>query len=88
MNQGNCELLLHLNNQRRTKILSGKIKDLLDQIIQSKAKGDPIMEKLTKTKLLVKGIRVDSYSANSEDDPVILQKVQQAAQDFGIELRV
>lgn len=66
--------------------MAGQIKSLLDQIIDAKAKGDPIMQKLTKTKLLVKGIRVDSFTPVSEDDPVILQKVKQAAQDFGVEL--
>ncbi|MGE3728263.1 MAG: hypothetical protein AB7I41_22100 [Candidatus Sericytochromatia bacterium] len=46
------------------------------------------MEKLTKTKLLVKGIRVETFTPISEDDPVMLQKVQQVAQDFGVTLAV
>ncbi len=68
--------------------MSGKIKTMLDQIILEKAKGDPIMEKLTKTKLLVKGIRVENFTPISEDDPVMLQKVKQVAQDFGVTLAV
>ncbi|MBT9547946.1 MAG: hypothetical protein IV090_21330 [Candidatus Sericytochromatia bacterium] len=68
--------------------MAGKIKTLLDQIILEKAKGDPIMEKLTKTKLLVKGIRVENFTPISEDDPVVLQKVQQVARDFGVTLAV
>lgn len=68
--------------------MAGKIKSLLDQIITEKAKGDPIMEKLTKTKLLVKGIRVENYTSSSDDDPVVLQKLQQVAQDFGLQLTV
>ena len=67
--------------------MAGKIKSYLDQIIASKANGDPIMEKLTKTKLLVKGIRVDSFSTSSEDDSGMLEKVKLAAQNFGVELR-
>lgn len=68
--------------------MAGQIKLLLDRIILEKAKGDPIMEKLTKTKLLVKGIRVETFTPISEDDPVMLQKVQQVAQDFGVTLAV
>ncbi|PIQ25287.1 hypothetical protein COW36_19865 [bacterium (Candidatus Blackallbacteria) CG17_big_fil_post_rev_8_21_14_2_50_48_46] len=68
--------------------MAGQIKTLLDQLIQVKANGDPIMEKLTKTKLLVKGIRVDSFSDQSEDDPALIQKVMQAATDFGVALKV
>lgn len=66
--------------------MAGQIKQLLDQVIQAKANGDPIMEKLTRTKLLVKGIRVENYTSNSDDDPVVLQKVKQAAADFGVQL--
>ena len=67
--------------------MAGKIKLYLDQIIANKANGDPIMEKLTKTKLLVKGIRVDSFSESSEDEPGMLEKVKLAALNFGVELR-
>ena len=45
------------------------------------------MEKLMKTKLLVKGIRCEQFTAASEDDAVILQKVRQAANDFGVQLK-
>jgi len=68
--------------------LAGQIKSLLDQIIQHKSQGDPIMEKLMKTKLLVKGIRCDQFTLTSDDDPTILHKVQQAAVDFGVPLKV
>lgn len=68
--------------------MAGQIKSMLDQIIAQKANGDPIMEKLTKTKLLVKGIRVDSFTDSSEDDPVMIQKIEKAANDFGVSLAI
>lgn len=68
--------------------MAGQIKNMLDQIIAQKAQGDPIMEKLTRTKLLVKGIRVDNFDENSEDDPQVIQKVEKAANDFGVTLAV
>jgi len=68
--------------------VSGQVKQMLDQIIAEKGQGDPIMEKLIQTKLLIKGIRVEQFTESSEDDPVFIEKVRQAAQAFGVGLKV
>lgn len=67
--------------------MSGQIKFYLDQIMASKARGEPFTEKLTRTKLLAKGINFDAYSEASEDDVGVLRKVKQAAKDFGVQLK-
>lgn len=66
--------------------MTGKIKFLLDQILATRSRGDPFTEKLTRTKLLVKGIDVDLYTVNSPDDIGVLTKVKYAAKDFGVVL--
>ena len=66
--------------------MPGEISFLLNQILTIRAGGDPFTEKLTRTKLLVKGINVDLYDASSPDDPLTLKKVKHAARDFGIVL--
>jgi len=68
--------------------MPGQVKQMLDQIIAEKGQGDPIMEKLIQTKLLIKGIRVEQFTEFSEDDPVFIEKVRQAAQAFGVGLKV
>lgn len=55
--------------------MAGKIKTLIDSIIEQRAKGSKIIEGVVKTKLILKGINPKDYDHNSPDDPVILGKL-------------
>jgi hypothetical protein len=66
--------------------LPGQIKILLEQLILTKSLGDPIVAKMTKIKILAKGIRVDDFHEQSEDEPVVIEKITKIYQDFGVDL--
>ena len=65
----------------------GKIKAMLDDIIEQRSKGNPVLTITTKSKLLLKGIDYEKYTPQSSDDPVIVAKVKQCAQEMGIEVK-
>lgn len=66
--------------------MAGKIKKMIDTIISTRAKGDPVLEKTIKTKLVLKGINPDSYGPNSPDDPAVIEKLTAIARDFNVNL--
>lgn len=66
--------------------MPGKIKTICDKIIQDRAKGNPAMEKITKTKLALKGINPDKFTAASPDDEEIIKNLTQIAKELGVSL--
>lgn len=57
------------------KKMAGKIKQMIDEIIEHQSKGNPAMVHFAKTKLTLRGINPDKFDAFSEDDPVIIAKL-------------
>jgi hypothetical protein len=68
--------------------MSGKIMQLIDTVIKERAQGNPSLETTTKTKLLLKGIDFRKYTSSSEDDPEVIAKIIQIAQEMNIQLKV
>jgi hypothetical protein len=66
--------------------LAGKIKSMIDTIIEKRAGGNPTIISTTKTKLLIKGINVENYNTGSDDDPAVIQKLSDIAKELGINL--
>jgi hypothetical protein len=64
--------------------MPGRIKKLIDQIIQQKSGGKLVLANIVATKLILKGINPDKFDAASPDDPVIIGKVKQAAAEMGV----
>jgi len=64
--------------------MAGLIKIMIDKIITQKAKGNVTMINLTKTKLILKGVNPDKFTAASEDDSAIIQKVRIIAKEMGV----
>ena len=63
--------------------MAGRIKQMIDQIVTERSKGNPFLERTTRTKLLLKGINPMQYTESSPDDPAILQKLKAVAQELG-----
>jgi len=55
--------------------LAGKIKEIIDRIIQERSKGNPAIAEMTKAKFILKGVNPNKFSKCSEDDPVIIEKL-------------
>jgi hypothetical protein len=67
--------------------MSGKIKELIDRIIQERSKGNPGIVETTKAKLILKGINPNKFDSNSEDDRVIIEKLFIIAEQLNIKIQ-
>ena len=64
--------------------MAGQIKRMIDEIIDQKAKGDQALEYLMLAKLALKGVNTKKYDEQSDDDPVIIDRLRMVAKDFGV----
>ena len=62
--------------------MAGRIKQMIDSIIEERSKGDLLLIKTTKTKLMLKGININKYSSQSKDDPLIIEKLERLIADL------
>ncbi|MGA7828598.1 MAG: hypothetical protein WCA04_13100 [Geobacteraceae bacterium] len=62
--------------------MAGKIRQMIDSIITQRAKDNPMLERVIKTKLILKGINPNKYTLQSEDDPVVLGKLEKMIADL------
>jgi hypothetical protein len=67
-------------------VMSGKIKVLIDKLINERAQGNESVAITTRTKLLLKGIDTKKYTPASEDDPDVIAKIVKIAQEMNISL--
>jgi hypothetical protein len=67
--------------------MAGQIKQMIDAIIQARSKGNSTIATTTKTKIVLKGVNPDAYNAGSMDDPKVIAKVRDIAQELGIVLK-
>ena len=64
--------------------MAGQIQKMIQATITQKAKGNMVIENSIRTKMYLKGIAVDKYTAISPDDPAVVQKVREVAKEFGV----
>lgn len=66
--------------------MSGRIKSMIDTIIEKRSNGSHVLRQTTQMKLLLKGIDSNMYSETSYDDPEVIESVQLAAKELGVNL--
>lgn len=66
--------------------MAGQVKKMIDTIIQQRSQGNPAIASSTRIKLAIKGIDPKNFTETSTDDPVVLGKLQQLAQELSIKL--
>jgi len=64
--------------------MSGKIKLLIEEIIEKRSKGNLVLANTTRTKIVLKGIDPNKYTSASEDDPAVIAKLQNIAKEMGL----
>jgi hypothetical protein len=64
--------------------MKGEAKKIIDIIVMARSKGDPAMMSIVRTKLILKGLNPSRFSADSDDDPLIIDKLKQAAREFEV----
>lgn len=57
--------------------MAGKIREIMQTIIQERSMGNPAIAEMTKAKFILKGIRLEHFDQNSEDDPAVIEKLLQ-----------
>jgi len=56
--------------------MAGKIRQMIDTIISQRTKDNPMLVAVIKTKLMLKGIDPNKFTAQSDDDPAIIAKLE------------
>jgi len=64
--------------------MAGKIKNMIEEIIEKRSNGNETIKNTTKTKLILKGIDPDVYDSSSEDLPDVVEKLKVIAQELGL----
>ena len=64
--------------------MAGQIQRMIETVIAQKAKGNAVFAISIRTKLYLKGVAVDKFTAASPDDPAVMQKVREIAKEFGV----
>jgi len=62
--------------------MAGKIKNMIDSIIDQRAKDNPMLQGVIRTKLMLKGIDPKKYTLQSDDDPGIISKLEALVKDL------
>ncbi len=62
--------------------MSVRIKEMIDNIISSKAENNPMLAKIIKTKLMLHGIHPNILTAEEDDDPIIIAKLEKLAKEL------
>lgn len=66
--------------------MPGKIKQLIDRLIELRTKGDRGLVAPIKIKLIMKGIDPDMFDNTSPDNPVVIQRIMTIAKEMGYDL--
>jgi hypothetical protein len=64
--------------------MAGKIKELIDMVIDKRSKGNTVIAATTRTKIILKGVNPDQFDKNSPDDPVVITKIKAIATEMGV----
>lgn len=73
-------------NEQEVRCLSGRIKMMIDAIIEKRCNGDELLKQMTVTKMILKGIDPGQYTASSPDNPEVIQKLNGLAEEMGIRI--
>lgn len=64
--------------------MPGKIKELIDNIILHRSKGNPAIAEMTKAKFILKGLNPTQFNRFSADDPQIIERVLDMAGQLNV----
>lgn len=62
--------------------MAGKIKQMIDSIMDQRAKDNPMLQGVIRTKLMLKGIDAKKYTPQSDDDPAVISKLEALVKDL------
>ena len=62
--------------------MSGQVKYFIDTIIRVRGKGNPVVERDLRVKLILKGVQLDKFTAETQDDAASLALIRAVAKDL------
>lgn len=62
--------------------MPGQIKQLIEEIIAERSKGNEMLAKVVKTKLILKGINPAHFTNQTDDDPALIKKLENMLQNL------
>jgi hypothetical protein len=68
-------------------ISKGQAKKIIDAIIKKRSRGISALAKVVKIKLALKGIQANKITADTPDDPLLIKKLIQLAQSYGLQVQ-
>lgn len=68
------------------KEMAGQVHEAIQKIIKARGHGNPVLERGTKIKLLLKGIDASKWTPGAPDDEAMLSRVKQAAAELGVSI--
>jgi hypothetical protein len=66
--------------------MAGHIKQMIDAIVEQRARGNSTIALTTKAKLVLKGVDPSAYHEQSFDDPLVEARIRGIASDLGVRL--
>lgn len=66
--------------------MKGEAKKLIELIVEKRAKGDPFLISITRTKLILKGVNPKRYTEDTDDDLTVISKLKDIAREFQLTL--
>ena len=63
--------------------MAGRIKEMIDFVLKQRAAGNSMLEKIIKTKMILKGINPSKFTPESDDDPEVLQQLEGMSMELG-----
>lgn len=67
--------------------MAGKIKRMIDHLIKEKSSQDPALAHSLNAKICLKGVIPKKFTEESPDDPVVIEKVNSIANEWGVNMR-
>jgi hypothetical protein len=64
----------------------GAMKQMIDELIEKKARGNNFQIMNIKMKLMFKGVMVEKITSETPNDNEVINKIQEVARDFQVEL--
>ncbi len=62
--------------------MAGKIKEMIDSLVNQRAQGNSVLEGVVKIKLILKGIDPKNFTSDSPDDPAMIAKLEELMREF------
>lgn len=66
--------------------MAGKVLELIEKLIDARAKGNAAIATTTRTKLLLKGIKIQEWTPNSPDDPDMMKRIRALAAEMNVSI--